>query len=129
MWSKPCSMIYGQDFKAGGWNSDRAQDQRPNRWKGRGYAAFDEDIDGQWGEAYYEDDWVEADDSYSPDYEDTAFDEDAIYYGYDDDPQEDHEGFDEDASTIWLKPMILPTLPTWTPDSSSWLEAIFPSSH
>ena len=47
------------------------------RWKGRGYAAFDDDYDGQWDEVYYENDWAEADDTYSPDYEDTAFDEDA----------------------------------------------------
>ena len=93
-------LLYGQDYKAGGWHTDRNHDRRPQKWKGRGYAAFDDDHDGQWDEAYYEDDWAEADDTYSPDYEDTAFDEDAVYYGYDDEPPEEHEGFDEDASSM-----------------------------
>ena len=63
-------LLYGQDYKAGGWNHDR--DRKLSRWKGRGYAAFDED-DGQWPVeaswndegAYYEaDEW--AVDDYMP---------------------------------------------------------------
>ena len=75
-------LLYGQDYKAGGWNHER--DRKLSRWKGRGYAAFDED-DGQWPVeaswndegAYYEaDEWAVED--YMPDEED-AFDYDAGY--------------------------------------------------
>ena len=79
-------LLFGQDYKAGGWNAER--DRKFNRWKGRGYAAFD-DEDAYWSaqpwpeEAYYEaDDWY---DDTAPD-DEADFDYDAIYYGEEDDP-------------------------------------------
>ena len=91
-------LLYGQDYKAGGWNHDR--DRKLSRWKGRGYAAFDED-DGQWPVeaswndegAYYEaDEW--AVDDYMPEEED-AFDYDAGYYGEEEPYDEYGEPTDE----------------------------------
>ena len=91
--------LYGQDYKAGGWTNDR----RPQRWKGRGYAAYDEEAPDQtWEEVYYEEDWPEADETYMPDYEDTAFDDDAAYFG-EEDYGDDHEGYEDDPAGMWRK--------------------------
>ena len=83
-------LLFGQDYKAGGWNAER--DRKFNRWKGRGYAAFD-DEDAYWTEqswpeeAYYEaDDWY---DDIAPD-DEADFDYDAIYYGEENEPG-DHD--------------------------------------
>lgn len=91
-------LLYGQDYKAGGWSPDR----RPQaRWKGRGYAAFDEEPnESNWDEAYYEDEWYEAEEPYVPDYEDAAFDDEAIYYGGEDEFNDDYDGYDEDAASM-----------------------------
>ena len=91
-------LLYGQDYKAGGWSN--SNDRRPQRWKGRGYAAYDEEShDPTWEEAYYEEDWYENEEPYVPEYEETAFDEDAAYFG-DDDPNDDLEGFEDDPSQL-----------------------------
>ena len=77
-------LLFGQDYKAGGWNNDR--DRKFARWKGRGYAAYEDDdyawsSDTAWSDesVYYEaDEW--GPDDYNPD-EDESFNYDAIYYG------------------------------------------------
>ena len=91
-------LLYGQDCKAGGWSPDR----RPQaRWRGRGYVAFDEEpIESNWDEAYYEDEWYEAEEPYVPDYEDAAFDDEAIYYGGEDELNDDYDGYEEDAASM-----------------------------
>ena len=91
-------LLYGQDYKAGG----RSPDRRPQaRWKGRGYAAFDEEPnESTWDDAYYEDEWYEAEEPYVPDYEDAAFDDEAIYYGGEDEFNDDYDGYDEDAASM-----------------------------
>ena len=92
-------LLYGQDYKAGGWSN--VNDRRPQRWKGRGYAAFDDDAqDPNWEEAYYEEDWYENDEPYLPEYEETAFDEDAVYFGGDEDPNDDLDGFEDDPAQM-----------------------------
>ena len=107
-------LLFGQDYKAGGWNAER--DRKFNRWKGRGYAAFD-DEDAYWSEqpwleeAYYEaDDWY---DDTAPD-DEADFDYDAIYYGQEDDKS-------------WQKSMTTPMPPIWMPgkdsSNSNWLVA------
>ena len=91
-------LLFGQDYKAGGWNSDR--DRKFARWKGRGYAAYEDDdyawpTDTAWPDesVYYEaDEW--GPDDYNPD-EDESFDYDAIYYG-EEEPTEDHGESTED---------------------------------
>ena len=70
-------------------------------WKGRGYAAFDEEpLESNWGEAYYEYEWYEAEEPYVPDYEDAAFDDEAIYYGGEDEFNDDYDGYGEDATSM-----------------------------
>eukprot|EP00913_Durusdinium_trenchii_P017004 g15989.t1 len=91
-------LLFGQDYKAGGWNNDR--DRKFARWKGRGYAAYEDDdyawpSDTAWPDesVYYEaDEW--GPDDYNPD-EDESFDYDAIYYG-EEEPTEDHGESTED---------------------------------
>ena len=49
---------------------------------------------------YYEDEWYEAEEPYVPDYEDAAFDDEAIYYGGEDEFNEDYDGYEEDAASM-----------------------------
>ena len=42
----------------------------------------------------------ENEEPYVPGYEETAFDEDAVYFGGDDDPNDDLEGFEDDPSQL-----------------------------
>ena len=73
-------LIFGQDYKSGGWNHDR--NKRFQRWgsSSRAYAAQDDWWDGEesgWDDetGYYEDDEQVAD--YDYDYEEEEFDADA----------------------------------------------------
>ena len=77
-------LIFGQDYKSGGWNHDR--NNRFQRWgnNSRAYAAQDdrwEDDEAGWDDetGYYEVDEQVAD--YDYDYEEEEFDADAAYYG------------------------------------------------
>ena len=124
-------LLFGQDYKAGGWNAER--ERKFNRWKGRGYAAFDEE-DAYWSEqpwtedAYYEaDDWY---DDTAPD-DEADFDYDAIYYGEEDEPGEHHD-LSEDPQELAEEYDHAYMPPTWMPgkdsSSSSWLVATCRSS-
>ena len=87
-------LLFGQDYKAGGWNHDR--NKRFQRWGNcsRAYAAQDEWWEGEdsgWDDetGYYEVDEQVAD--YDYDYEEEEFDADAAYYGEDPWPEEPDE--------------------------------------
>ena len=97
-------LLFGQDYKSGGWQAERQQDRRHQRYgKFRAYAAQDEvegaefsDLGADDDEAYYQD-WVDEED----------FDQDEAYFGdeqtVDQDPEADPailaEEFDEAYAT------------------------------
>ena len=119
-------LLFGQDYKAGGWNSDR--DRKFARWKGRGYAAFDEDNNA----------WPS----------ETAWPEESVYYEADDWGVKNYISRKPSTSMpvtmvrksqsrtmvrllkipmSWLNSTTMPMPPTWAPDndssSSNWLKA------
>ena len=87
-------LILGQDFKGGGWNTERNRRFGFSpQWKNRAYAAA-EDYEGEdddydhWESGYYEgEDWHE-EPTQDPD-EAYEFDEDAVYYGDEPWPDDD----------------------------------------